>query len=218
MTSSFTPTSLAPKNARDSIACVSSGSVAGKRIFARWPTTSPQSIVVAKDYLGGFAVTAGLGAEELSMRFKRSWMTSSIIASAVADRCAEAFAEYLHQQVRQQWQYGKEENLSNEDMIAEKYRGIRPAAGYPACPDHTEKRTLFDLLEAEKNTGINLTESYAMSPGASVSGLYFSHPDAKYFTVDRMTKDQIESYAARKGWPISEVERWLSPNLAYDPS
>ncbi|EMB18077.1 methionine synthase [Rhodopirellula europaea] len=172
-----------------------------------------------KDYLGGFAVTAGLGAEELSMRFKKELDDeNSIIASAVADRCAEAFAEYLHQQVREQWQYGKEENLSNEDMIAEKYRGIRPAAGYPACPDHTEKRTLFDLLEAEKNTGINLTESYAMSPGASVSGLYFSHPDAKYFTVDRMTKDQIESYAARKGWPISEVERWLSPNLAYDPS
>ena len=171
------------------------------------------------DYIGGFAVTAGIGADELAQGFKKELDDeSSIIVQAVADRCAEAFAECLHRQARVDWGYGSEEALSTEELIDEKYRGIRPAAGYPACPDHTEKRTLFDLLEAEKNTGITLTESYAMFPGASVSGLYFAHPEARYFSVDRITKDQVESYAKRKGWAISKVERWLSPNLAYDPS
>ncbi|TWT95149.1 methionine synthase [Neorhodopirellula pilleata] len=172
-----------------------------------------------EDYVGGFAVTAGIGADKLANQFKKDLDDeSSIIVQAVADRCAEAFAECLHRQARMDWGYGAQEQLSTEDLIDEKYRGIRPAAGYPACPDHTEKRTLFDLLEAEKTTGITLTESFAMSPGASVSGLYFAHPEARYFSVDRITRDQVESYAKRKGWAISKVERWLSPNLAYDPA
>ena len=116
------------------------------------------------------------------------------------------------------WGYGREENLSSDELIEEKYRGIRPAAGYPACPDHTEKRILFDLLDAEKQTGITLTESYAMYPAASVSGLYFAHPASRYFTVDRITRDQAEDYARRKGMRLAEMERWLSPNLGYDPA
>lgn len=171
-----------------------------------------------EDYLGGFVVTAGIGAEKLSAQFKKELDDeSSIVVQAVADRCAEALAEYLHQQARKDWGFGKGESLTPEELIAEKYRGIRPAAGYPACPDHTEKRTLFELLDAEKNTTVELTSSYAMSPGASVSGLYFGHPESRYFTVDRVTKDQIECYAKRKGESVREVERWLSPNLAYDP-
>ena len=170
------------------------------------------------DYLGGFVVTAGVGAEALVERFKSDHDDyHAIMVQAVADRFAEAFAELMHKRARRDWNYGLEEDLSNEDMIAEKYRGIRPAAGYPACPDHTEKQTLFKLLEAEENTGVELTSSFAMSPGASVSGLYFGHPEARYFAVDRVTKDQIEAYAARKGMPIAEVERWLGPNLAYNP-
>ena len=170
------------------------------------------------DYLGGFVVTAGIGADELASKFKKELDDeSAIVVQAVADRCAEAFAEYLHRQARVDWGFGAEEQLSNEDLIAEKYRGIRPAAGYPACPDHTEKETLFRLLDATSNTGVELTTSYAMTPGASVSGLYFGHPESRYFTVDRVTKDQIESYAERKGKPIQEIERWLGPNLAYDP-
>lgn len=139
------------------------------------------------------------------------------MAQAVADRLAEAFAERLHKQARCDWGYGMAESLSSDELIDEKYRGIRPAPGYPACPDHTEKRTLFDLLEAEKNAGIELTESFAMTPPASVSGLYFAHPNAKYFAVDRVTKDQVIDYAKRKMLPLRTVERWLSPNLAYDP-
>ena len=139
------------------------------------------------------------------------------MVQAVADRLAEAFAELLHHRVRRQWQYGTQEQFTPQEMIEEKYRGIRPAAGYPACPDHTEKRTLFDLLDAEANAGVKLTESFAMTPGASVSGLYFAHPQARYFTVDRVTRDQVEAYARRKGQPLREVERWLTPNLAYDP-
>ena len=142
----------------------------------------------------------------------------AIMVQAVADRLAEAFAELMHERARQDWVFGQSEGLSKEEMIAENYRGIRPAAGYPACPDHTEKQTLFELLEAEKNTGVELTTSFAMTPGASVSGLYFAHPEARYFAVDRITKDQVESYAQRKGKPIDEIERWLGPNLAYDPS
>ena len=171
-----------------------------------------------EDYIGGFVVTAGIGAEELAAKFRQTHDDyNAIMVQAIADRLAEAFAERLHQQARQDWGFGQRENLTNEEMIEEKYRGIRPAAGYPACPDHTEKQTLFQLLDAEANTGVTLTESFAMYPGASVSGLYFGHPQSRYFTVDRVTRDQIESYAARKGRPIDEIERWLGPNLAYDP-
>ena len=139
------------------------------------------------------------------------------MAKALADRLAEAFAELLHRRARLDWGYGQEEQLAPEDLIAEKYRGIRPAFGYPACPDHTEKRTLFDLLQAEKATGIRLTESFAMWPAAAVSGLYFAHPESRYFSVDRITRDQVENYAARKKMPIAEIERWLAPNLGYEP-
>jgi 5-methyltetrahydrofolate--homocysteine methyltransferase len=171
-----------------------------------------------KDYVGGFVVTSGIGAEVLSKKYKDELDDeNSIIVSAVADRLAEALAEMLHARARTDWGFGADEGLSTDEMIGEKYRGIRPAAGYPACPDHTEKRTLFELLDAEKNTGVELTSSYAMYPGASVSGLYFGHPESRYFAVDRVTKDQIQSYAKRKGQSIREVEKWLSPNLAYDP-
>jgi 5-methyltetrahydrofolate--homocysteine methyltransferase len=141
----------------------------------------------------------------------------AIMVQAVADRFAEAFAELLHELARKDWGFGTDESLTKEQLIAEGYRGIRPAAGYPACPDHTEKSTLFNLLDAKANTGVELTSSFAMTPGASVSGLYFAHPEARYFAVDRITKDQVESYSARKGQAISETERWLSPNLAYEP-
>ncbi len=169
------------------------------------------------DYLGAFAVTAGLGAEELVHRFETEHDDyNAIMAKALADRLAEAFAEMLHERVRREWNYGRGERLSKEDLIAEKYRGIRPAAGYPSCPDHTEKKTLWDLLKPNEAAGIHLTESFAMMPAASVSGLYFSHPEARYFAVDLVTKDQVENYARRKGMPLAEVERWLAPNLAYD--
>lgn len=171
-----------------------------------------------EDYIGAFAVTAGIGADELAYQYRSKQDDyNAIMAQAVADRLAEAFAECLHHKVRQQWAYGAEESLTTDEMIDEKYRGIRPAAGYPACPDHTEKRNLFDLLQAEKNADIHLTESYAMTPGASVSGLYFAHPQSRYFTVDRVTRDQVQDYAKRKGKSLREVERWLAPNLAYDP-
>jgi 5-methyltetrahydrofolate--homocysteine methyltransferase len=169
------------------------------------------------DYLGAFAVTTGLGIEEPLELFRKDHDDyQSIMLKALADRLAEAFAELLHQTARRDWGYGQDEGLTTDDLIDEKYRGIRPAPGYPACPDHTEKQILFDLLEAEKSAGIRLTESYAMYPAAAVSGLYFAHPQARYFAVDRITKDQVESYAARKGMPISEIERWLSPNLGYE--
>jgi 5-methyltetrahydrofolate--homocysteine methyltransferase len=169
------------------------------------------------DYLGAFAVTAGTGLEALVKRFKAAHDDySAILAEALADRLAEALAEMLHQRARRDWGYGREERLSKEELIAEKYRGIRPAAGYPSCPDHTEKATLWRLLGAEESAGIRLTESYAMWPAASVSGLYFSHPEARYFAVDLVTRDQVEDYARRKGMPVKEVERWLAPNLAYE--
>ena len=133
------------------------------------------------------------------------------------DARAEAFAECLHKRVREAWGFGNGENLSNAELIQEKYRGIRPAAGYPACPDHTEKGTLFRLLDAEKNAGIKLTESFAMWPGSSVSGLYFAHPESQYFTLGKLDRDQVADYAARKGLSVTEVERWLGPNLGYDP-
>jgi 5-methyltetrahydrofolate--homocysteine methyltransferase len=170
------------------------------------------------DYIGGFAVTTGIGIEDICHRFEIEHDDyHSIMAKALADRLAEAFAEWLHREVRREWGYGQEEQLTNQDLIQEKYQGIRPAPGYPACPDHTEKQTLFDLLEVEKSVGIHLTESYAMYPAASISGLYFAHPQAKYFSVGKLLPDQIHDYAGRKKMDVSTVERWLSPNLSYDP-
>ena len=171
-----------------------------------------------QDYVGAFAVTAGLGLEELCKQFDRDHDDyNSIMTKALADRLAEAFAEFLHKRAREEWGYGANEQLTNEELIREKYRGIRPAPGYPACPDHTEKRLLFDLLQVEKNTGITLTESFAMWPAAAVSGFYLAHPDAKYFAVGKIGKDQVEDYARRKGMDLRTVERWLSPNLNYEP-
>lgn len=168
------------------------------------------------DYIGAFAVTAGLGIEEKIKEFEQDHDDyKSIMLKALADRLAEAFAERLHERVRKEfWGYQKEESLSNEELIKEKYQGIRPAAGYPACPDHTEKRTIFNLLDAE-SLGISLTESYAMLPTASVSGLYFSRKESKYFGLGKIEKDQVQDYATRKGLSVEEVERWLGPNLNY---
>ena len=170
------------------------------------------------DYVGGFAVTAGLGEEEAIQRHvKATDDYSRIIVKALADRLAEAFAEAMHAKVRRElWGYAKDENLSNDDLILEKYQGIRPAPGYPAQPDHTEKATLWDLMNIEAETSIKLTESYAMWPGAAVSGLYFSHPESHYFGVGKVERDQVEDYARRKGWPLAEAERWLAPVLNYD--
>jgi len=166
------------------------------------------------DYVGAFAVTSGGGLEELCARFENEHDDyNSIMAKALADRLAEAFAEFLHKRVREQWGYGRGESLSVEDLIKERYRGIRPAPGYPAMPDHSEKRTLFDLLAAEKNSEIELTENYAMIPASSVCGLYLSHPDAQYFSVGKIGRDQMEEYSERKGMPVQETERWLRPNL-----
>ena len=168
------------------------------------------------DYLGAFAVSAGFGCDELAVHYQQQLDDyNSIMVKALADRLAEAFAEYLHRQARLDWGYGKEEKLTKEDLIVEEYRGIRPAAGYPACPDHTEKATLWRLLDVEGQSGIQLTESFAMWPGASVSGLYFAHPDSRYFAINRIGRDQIESYAARKQMPIPDVERWLASVLGY---
>jgi len=168
------------------------------------------------DFLGAFAVTTGIGCDELAKRFEEEQDDyQAIMCKALADRLAEAFAEMLHQKARNEWGYGSKESLSHKQLVAEKYRGIRPAFGYPACPDHTLKRPLFELLDAEKNTGISLTESFAMMPASSVSGLYFAHPEAKYFSVDRIDKEQVEDYAKRMGKPTAEVERWLQPNLGY---
>ncbi|MGQ0811643.1 MAG: methionine synthase [Nitrospiraceae bacterium] len=171
------------------------------------------------DYLGAFAVTAGIGIEAICEGFERDHDDyNSIMAKALADRLAEAFAEWLHKRARDEWGYGRAERLTAEDVIRERYRGIRPAPGYPACPDHTEKRTLFDVLQAEKNTGITLTESFAMYPAAAVSGLYFAHPSAKYFAVGKIGRDQILDYQARKRMSVQALERWLAPNLNYDPA
>ena len=172
------------------------------------------------DYVGGFVVTAGIGEEKIAERFKADKDDyNAILLSALADRLAEAFAERLHQRVRKEfWGYAPDENLSNEELIAETYRGTRPAPGYPAQPDHTEKGTLFRLLDAENNAGVKLTESFAMWPGSSVSGLYLSHPDARYFGVGKIERDQVEDYARRKGWSLGQAERWLSPILNYNPA
>ncbi|WP_165220712.1 methionine synthase [Aquisphaera insulae] len=171
-----------------------------------------------KDYIGAFALTAGQGIEQLVDRFKRELDDYNVIMSeAIADRLAEAFAEALHKRVRNEWGYGLNEGLSEEDLIEEKYRGIRPAAGYPSSPDHTEKATMWELLGAETAADVRLTENFAMFPAASVSGLYFAHPEARYFAIDMITRDQVEDYAARKGISVPVAERWLAPNLAYDP-
>jgi 5-methyltetrahydrofolate--homocysteine methyltransferase len=171
------------------------------------------------DYVGGFTVTAGVGEEDVALRFEHANDDySKIMIKALADRLAEAFAEALHEKVRRElWAYAPDEKLSNEQLIAEDYAGIRPAPGYPAQPDHTEKRTLFALLDAEKAVGVKLTESYAMWPAAAVSGLYFSHPESRYFGVGKIGRDQVADYAGRKGWSIEEAERWLGPILNYDP-
>jgi 5-methyltetrahydrofolate--homocysteine methyltransferase len=169
------------------------------------------------DYLGMFAVTAGHGVDELVRMFEQDHDDyNAIMVKALADRLAEAFAEYLHAQARRDWGYGESESLTTEDLIAEKFRGIRPAYGYPACPDHSEKFKLFELLDAGKQ-GIRLTEHAAMTPAASVSGLYFSHPEATYFNIGRIGRDQIESYARRKAMSLEAVERWLGTHLSYDP-
>ena len=186
-------------------------------------TTTGQNLALAdfvsenEDYVGGFAVTAGIGVEDLVARFQRDHDDyNSIMTKALADRLAEALAEKLHRDVRRDW-YAKGENLTAEELVAEKYRGIRPAPGYPASPEHTEKGTLFALLGAER-IGITLTESFAMSPAASVSGFYFAHPESHYFAVGKIGRDQVADYAARKGMSVEEAERWLAPNLAYEPS
>jgi 5-methyltetrahydrofolate--homocysteine methyltransferase len=170
------------------------------------------------DYVGAFIVTAGIGLDDFVARLERDHDDyGSILAKALADRLAEAFAERMHERVRREiWGYAKDEQLTNNELIAENYLGIRPAPGYPACPDHSEKRTLFDLLNGEQNAGVRLTESYAMWPAASVSGYYFSHPASHYFGLGKINRDQVEDYARRKGMDIGAVERWLSPNLAYE--
>jgi len=170
------------------------------------------------DHIGAFAVTTGIGLQALCDGFRAAHDDyNAIMAETLADRLAEAFAEYLHKRVRDEWGYGRAEGLSPADLIHEKYRGIRPAAGYPACPDHTEKGALWRLLDVEANVGMLLTESFAMWPGSSVSGLYFAHPEARYFSLGKIDRDQIADYSARKGMSVSEVERWLGPNLNYDP-
>jgi 5-methyltetrahydrofolate--homocysteine methyltransferase len=171
------------------------------------------------DHIGAFAVTSGIGLKELCDRFRADNDDyNAIMAEAIADRLAEAFAECLHKRVRDEWGYGRAENLSPADLIQEKYRGIRPAPGYPACPDHTEKGSIWSLLDVQANTGMIITESFAMWPGSSVSGLYFAHPDSRYFSLGKIDRDQVADYHERKGMTVAEVERWLGPNLNYDPA
>jgi 5-methyltetrahydrofolate--homocysteine methyltransferase len=172
------------------------------------------------DWIGGFAVTTGHGVDELSKAYEAAGDDyNAIMVQALTDRLAEAFAERMHERVRKEfWGYVPEEALDNDALIAEKYQGIRPAPGYPACPDHTEKATLFRLLNATENTGLTLTENFAMWPAAAVSGWYFAHPQSKYFSTGKITRDQVEVLAERKQMPLTEMERWLSPVLSYDPS
>ena len=162
-------------------------------------------------------MTAGIGVRELCDQYRATNDDyNAIMAEALADRLAEAFAEYLHKRVRDEWGYGREEGLATSDFIEEKYRGIRPAPGYPACPDHTEKGSIWSLLDVKENTGMLITESFAMWPGSSVSGLYFAHPQSRYFSLGKIDRDQVEDYHERKGMSVAEVERWLRPNLNYD--
>jgi 5-methyltetrahydrofolate--homocysteine methyltransferase len=190
--------------------------VAGEPYYALADFVAPQETGV-QDYFGGFAVTTGIGCDELVAEFEANYDDyNSIMAKALADRLAEAFAERMHELVRKEyWGYAQDEQLSNEDLIKEEYAGIRPAPGYPACPDHTEKETLFELLGAEEKIGLKLTESFAMYPTAAVSGFYFAHPQSRYFGLGKITKDQVEEYAVRKNMTLEDTERWLSPNLAY---
>jgi 5-methyltetrahydrofolate--homocysteine methyltransferase len=171
-----------------------------------------------RDYWGAFAVTAGIGIEEHVARFERAHDDySAIMLKALADRLAEAAAEHFHERVRRElWGYATAEALTNEQLVREEYRGIRPAPGYPACPDHTEKAKLWQLLDVERNTGMRLTESYAMYPTAAVSGWYIAHPQARYFAVGKIDREQVEDYARRKGMTLEEAQRWLSPNLGYE--
>jgi len=180
---------------------------------------APKETAVA-DYIGGFAVTTGIGEEgAIEKHIAKTDDYGRIMVKALCDRLAEAFAERMHERVRKEfWGYVKGERLTAEELIAEKYVGIRPAPGYPAQPDHTEKATLWQLMDVERQTSIQLTESFAMWPGSSVSGLYFSHPDSHYFGVGRIERDQVEDYARRKGWAAEEAERWLAPVLNYDPA
>jgi 5-methyltetrahydrofolate--homocysteine methyltransferase len=171
------------------------------------------------DYIGAFAVTSGIGLKELCDRFRaENDDYNAIMAEAIADRLAEAFAECLHKRVRDEWGYGRAEGLSPAELIQEKYRGIRPAPGYPGCPDHTEKGTLWQLLDVQANTGMQITESFAMWPGSSVSGIYFAHPESRYFSLGKIDRDQVVDYHKRKGMSVAEVERWLGPNLNYEPA
>jgi 5-methyltetrahydrofolate--homocysteine methyltransferase len=172
-----------------------------------------------EDHVGLFAVTAGIGADEAARRFEEdNDVYNAIMVKALADRLAEAFAELLHRRVRREfWGYAADEELGTDAIIREEYRGIRPAPGYPACPEHTEKRKIWELLDAEENVGVSLTESCAMTPGAAVSGYYFSHPESTYFGVGEIGRDQVQDYAERKGWTLREAEKWLSPNLGYEP-
>jgi 5-methyltetrahydrofolate--homocysteine methyltransferase len=215
---------IAPKgSARGSRATVGGSPTASvspsRSVEANRPDEQASGLRSTADHLGAFAVTSGHGLKGLVERFKRDHDDyNAIMAEALADRLAEAFAEYLHKRVREEWGYGRKENLTTEELIAEKYRGIRPAAGYPACPDHTEKRISWQILDAEKNAGIQLTESYAMWPGSSVSGLYFAHPESKYFAVGKLGRDQMLDYHLRKGMTLQEVEKWLGPYLNYDPT
>jgi 5-methyltetrahydrofolate--homocysteine methyltransferase len=190
---------------------------AGRRNYALADFVAPRESDIV-DYVGAFAVTTGHGLDELVKEFERGHDDySAILAKALADRLAEAFAERLHQRVRRElWGYAPDESLANQQLIKEEYQGIRPAPGYPACPDHTEKGTLFELLDAEARIGVRLTESFAMTPTAAVSGWYFWHPEARYFGVGKIGRDQVEDYARRKGMSLDEAERWLSPNLGYE--
>jgi len=172
-----------------------------------------------RDHVGAFAVTTGIGLKELTDKYRAEHDDyNAIMAEAIADRLAEAFAECLHKRVRDEWGYGRAETFSPAELIQEKYRGIRPAPGYPACPDHTEKGTIWRLLDVEAKTGIRITESFAMWPGSSVSGLYFAHPESRYFSLGKIDREQAADYAERKGMSVAETERWLSPNLNYDPA
>jgi 5-methyltetrahydrofolate--homocysteine methyltransferase len=180
------------------------------------PYLALADFVAPEDYVGAFVVSAGFGCDALAKRYEEDRDDyQSIMVKALADRLAEALAEKIHEQARRDCGFGKEEKLAKEDLLRERYRGIRPAPGYPALPDHTEKKTLFELLEATPNLGVELTESYAMLPAASVSGIYLNHPEAQYFSVGKIGRDQVEDYARRKGLSVSAVEKWLRPNLGY---